>query len=139
MRWLVLEHAEVLVQIGECVRWNICGSVVLCLEQLTSFGLGGALQMCPAFSHLFQLLLHHGPKLWLLLDQILALLDTHTHTHSQCCTQSKPPPSIICGQRCFLFTGTIQKGANTFVAHTDGQQYMISVEYIIAIKAIFCR
>ena len=68
-----MEHVQVLVKIRQGL-WDVRGAVVLRLKELPGLGLGGALQVGPAFPHLLQLLLDHRPELRLLLDQLLSLL-----------------------------------------------------------------
>lgn len=66
-------------------------------KELTSFGFSCVLQLRPALSNLFQLLLNHWTQLWLLLDQLLTLLGIEVVAVKKILkTHSSIPPSSKC-------------------------------------------
>lgn len=69
---LTLQLAQSLVQAFVALHQQVG---LVGLKELAGFGLGGAFQILPAFPDLLQLLPDHRAELWLLLDQLLALLD----------------------------------------------------------------
>lgn len=72
---LLLQVGELVVEVRVALHSRL-GLVVL--EELAGLGLGRALQVGPALSDLLQLLLNDRTQLWLLLDQLLTLLETES-------------------------------------------------------------
>ena len=75
--WLALQVGQLAVQVRVALDRRLR---LVVLKELPRLGLCGPLQVGPALPDLLQLLLHHRPQLWLLLDQVLALLERHRGT-----------------------------------------------------------